>query len=264
MKTEVLKTEVSDIVRSLIQLGMCHFALHQLDEAELCVIQAGEMYHKLQYDDTELLVQILDSLTGILRHKAQFMQADFLEEIALELKGRSQQMGGHMLYGNLLEEARLAEEQGDNQTAKVKYREALCQLESQRSKRAVDRLQILANLLLLTGKQQLVQRSSLHSDIEDSVRAIFCGLPISTADGVSRMGLLNELCGKQKQANTLKRLAEELGKQPSQVSQTEARITETNTARPQIEQINGTIESRSPETIMLEAKVYDAEDVEEI
>ena len=222
MKSELLKSEPTDIVRPLIQLSICHFAVHNLDSAEQCLIKAGEIYHKLKYNERDVLVQILDALSGVMRHKGQFIQADLLEENALEQRGRSEQMGGHVLYGHLLKEAKKAELEGNTSVAKGKYRDALITLEGQRLKRAAERLQILAKLLLLTGKHQVVQRSSLFSDIEDSVRAIFCGVPVETFDGVKRLGLLYELCGKKEHSNNLKLLIGELLSRSTEIAQTPA------------------------------------------
>ena len=215
-------------------------------------------------------MQILDALAGTLRHKAQFMQADILEEAALEIRGRSEQAGGHILYGNLLREAHTAEEQGDLQTAKVKYREALTALEAQRQKRVVDRLHILAKIMLLTNSQQLVQRSSLMSDIEDSVRAIFCGAVIGTREGVERIGLIYDLCGKTEQAQSLNRLSEELREKvlPATTPTAGALPALPNNAidgsRPQVARLHGVVDAGPAEPVLLERKSYDVQDVEEI
>jgi hypothetical protein len=271
MKSELLKTEATDIVRSLVQLSMCHFALHQIDGAELALLRAGQYYHYLRYDDRDLLVQVIDALAGTLRHKAQFMQSDILEEAALELRGRSEQAGGHMLYGNLLKEAEMAESNGDHQTAKARCREALCTLEGQRQKRAVDRLHILAKLMLLTGPQQLVQRSSLHSDIEDSVTTIFCRAKVGTRDGIERIALIYDISGKPQLAANLRKLAEEL--QETVIANGAAALastvphTQANQLR-QSSQIQGLVEIASSVSVPLLSftpeNVEGVEDVEEI
>lgn len=283
MKSELLKSEPTDIVRPLVQLSLCYFSVHDLDSAEQCLIKAGEIFHKLKYRDRDVLVQILDALSGVMRHKGQFIQADLLEENALELKGRSEQMGGHMLYGNLLKDARKAESDGNTAAAKGKYREALITLEGQRLKRAAERLQILAKLLLLTGPNQIVQRGSLFADIEDSVRAIFCGVPIDTFDGVKRMGLLYELCGKKEHSSNLKLLIVELlnrnsGVIQSQVSkgsqpiQVELSASAASGQNPQIGIIEGSIVDgcEQDHTRIASSKLtgitdaIEAEDVEEV
>ena len=264
MRAELLKTEINDIVRPLIQLGMCHFALHQLDGAEQCMIKAGQSYHQLKYDDRDLLVQILDALAGTMRHKAQFMQADILEEAALEIRGRSEQMGGHMLYGNLLKEAQAAEEHGDNGAAKVKYREALTALESQRQKRVVERLHILAKLMLLTNGQQFVQRSSLLSDIEDSVRAIFCGAVIGTREGIERIALLYELSGRTLHAKSLRLLAEDLKEKVLPHAPSNGVVGLEVNSRPQASPLLGTVDAVPHELPRLEWKISDIQDVEEV
>lgn len=277
MKAELLKTEPTDIVRPLIQLSLCHFSVHQLDSAEQCLIKAGEIFHKLKYNEREVLTQILDALAGVMRHKGQFIQADLLEENAFELRGRSEQMGGHMLYGNLLKEAQKAESEGNNAIAKGKYRDALISLEGQRLKRAAERLQILAKLLLLTGRHQAVQRSSLFSDIEDSVRAIFCGVPVETFEGVKRMGLLYELCGKKEHSNNLKLLIGELMSRMEEIGQSQGnqpvRITIAETSSTEVITEIGIVEASAVESSEREilrlttsdfANVVDADDVEEV
>lgn len=264
MKAELLKTEATDVVRPLIQLGMCHFALHQLDGAEKCLIKAGQMYHELRYNDRDLLVQVLDALGGTLRHKAQFMQADILEEAGLELKGRSEQMGGHMLYGNLVRDAVADEQRGDHQSAKSKYREALCSLESQRQKRAVDRLHILAKIMLLTAKNQLVQRSSLHSDIEDSVRSIFCGVPVTTSDGIRRISLIYDLCGKKESAASLKQLAMELDEQIASVKQNHVRVADVGPEQNSAARISSVVPALPLELPRVEARLYEADDADDV
>lgn len=246
MKSELLKSEPTDIVRPLIQLSICHFSVHNLDSAEQCLIKAGEIFHKLKYNEREMLIQILDALSGVMRHKGQFIQADLLEENALELRGRSEQMGGHILYGNLLKEAKKAELDGNTAVAKAKYRDALITLEGQRLKRAAERLQILAKLLLLTGRQQVVQRSSLFSDIEDSVRAVFCGVPVDIFDGVKRLGLLYELCGKKEHSNNLKLLIGELLSRATEIKQTQSQSILLSQSQSQIQsQIQAQIQSQS-------------------
>jgi hypothetical protein len=277
MKAELLKTEPTDIVRPLIQLSLCHFSVHQLDSAEQCLIKAGEIFHKLKYNERVVLTQILDALAGVMRHKGQFIQADLLEENAFELRGRSEQMGGHMLYGNLLKEAQKAESEGNAAIAKGKYRDALISLEGQRLKRAAERLQILAKLLLLTGRHQTVQRSSLFSDIEDSVRAIFCGVPVETFEGVKRMGLLYELCGKKEHSNNLKLLIGELLSRMEEIGQSQpnqpVRITIAETSSTEVITEIGIVEEsvvESSEKGILRlttsdfANVVDADDVEEV
>lgn len=262
MKVELLKTESTDIVKSLMQLSSCHFALHQIDEAEEALIRAGQYYHQLKYDDRALLGQLLESLGGTLRHKAQFMQADILEEAALEVRGRSEQTTGHMLYGTLIADAQTAEAKGDQAAAKALYREALCTLESQRQKRAVDRLHILAKLISLTGEQQMVQRSSLFSDIEDSVLTIFCGVQVETREGLERIALLYDLSGKRQQAANLRRLAEELTPKVITNANTEAATPVAVTTVAQVTQLQGIVEISVAETVPLLSVEID--DVEEL
>ncbi len=263
MKSELLKSEPTDIVRPLIQLSICHFALHNLDSAEQCLIKAGEIFHKLKYSERDLLVQILEALSGVMRHKGQFIQADLLEENALELKGRSEQMGGHAFYGHLLSEAKKAELEGNTSAAKGKYRDALITLEGQRLKRASERLQILAKLLLLTGKQQIVQRSSLFSDIEDSVRAIFCGVSVETFDGVKRLGLLYELCGKKEHSNNLKLLIGELLSRSSEIAQTQTQSQSVVQLQSQLQsQSQSQIQSQSQPNQSLRIAVSDTDSTE--
>ncbi|HEY9759256.1 MAG TPA: hypothetical protein V6C97_29120 [Oculatellaceae cyanobacterium] len=262
MKVELLKTESTDIVKSLMQLSSCYFALHQIDEAEDALIKAGQHYHQLKYDDRALLGQLLESLGGTLRHKAQFMQADILEEAALEVRGRSEQTTGHMLYGTLIADAQTAESKGDQATAKAHYREALCTLESQRQKRAVDRLHILAKLISLTSEQQMVQRSSLFSDIEDSVITIFCGVRVGTREGLERIALLYDLSGKTHQAANLRRLAEELTPKVVRSENTAGNAAVAVTAVAQVTQLQGVVEISVAETVPLLS--VEVDDVEEL
>jgi tetratricopeptide (TPR) repeat protein len=262
MKTELLKTETTDIVRSLMALSTCHFALHQIDAAESVLIRAGQYYHYLRYDDRALLGQLLESLGGTLRHKAQFMQADILEEVALEVRGGSDQVSHHLLYGSLVSEAQAAEARGDQMTAKGRYREALSLLESQRQKRVVDRLNILAKLLSLTSEQQVVQRSSLFTDIEDSVQAIFCGVKVGTRDGLERIALLYDLCGKTVQSANLRRLAGELMPKVVTKSNAAAAAAAAVTVVSQTAQLYGIVEISLAETVpLLSVEVDDAEEL---
>ena len=190
------------------------------------------------------------------------MQADLLEEAALETRGGGEHVNQHLLYGNLVSQAQAAELSGDMMSAKGRYREALTMLESQRQKRAVDRLNILAKLLSLTGEQQLVQRSSLFSDIEDSVAAIFCGVKVSTRDGLERIALLYDLCGKTAQSANLRSLVALLAPKvvTSQNAVPDAYSTLSNQA-PEVH-LQGIVEISVAETVpLLSVEVDDAEEL---
>jgi tetratricopeptide (TPR) repeat protein len=213
MKSELLKSEQTDIVGPLIKLGLRNFSLHEFNAAEEALFKAGQFYYELGYRDRTLLIRNLETLAGVLRHQGQFVQASLIEESALELYN-FEETGSHGLYGHLLKEANQAELAGDIETAKVKYREALSLLELQNERGVADRLPILARLYLCSSNKQSHQRVSLLAEIEDALCAAFAGSIVDCKTGLRKLALIYRLCGKESTAKDLCRLGDELSKQP--------------------------------------------------
>ncbi len=213
MKSLLLETQYVDIVTTLIDLGLCYFSCHKLNEAEAILIRAGELYHQLGYKNRTILIRLLETLAGSLRHQGQFVQAGVIEECASEMRGRRSVVEGHVLYGTLLEEAKAADLRGDLDTAQTKYRDALCALELQQEIRAADRLAILARLFLSTPRKHKVQRTSILTEIEDSLRQVFGNSQVDTEGGLKRAALIYRLCGKRDIAEALSSIGDELSQE---------------------------------------------------
>ncbi|MBX9723982.1 MAG: hypothetical protein K2X81_21430 [Candidatus Obscuribacterales bacterium] len=203
----------ADIVHNLIQLSMCYFSVHDLEKTEEALIEACHLYYDSGVEDKYLNIELLDKMTGVLRHKGLLLQADLLLERSHELVGRLDVAGGHAVYGNLLDEAVAAESNGNLDLAKQRYREALAALESQREKRLADRVPILVRIYHMTNAKQVIQRSSLISDIQDSINKFFFGSEVSVAEGLSQLSLVYRLLGKSVAANDLLKLSQELAAQ---------------------------------------------------
>ncbi len=213
IKKKLAKFGNADIVHNLIQLSMCHFSVHDLEKTEEALVEACHLYYDSGVDDKYLNIELLDKMTGVLRHKGLLLQADLLAERSHELVGRLDQAGGHAVYGNLLNEALAAESNGDLDVAKQKYREALAALESQREKRLADRVPILVRIYHMTNSKQVIQRSSLLSDIQDSINKFFFGSEVSISEGLSELSLVYRLLGKSVAADDLLKMSHELAAQ---------------------------------------------------
>ena len=211
MHQQIADHQSYDLIHAWIGLSICEFTSHELDAAENALVQAIQIYFDTNKNDRYLMVQLLEKMGGVLRQKGQFLQADMVVERAHELLGRLDQMCGHAMYGELLDDAEAAERVGDMDLAKQRYRQALCAIESQRERRLADRIPILVRLFLMTTRKQNVQRTSLLSDIEDALREIFCGYPGEISDSLRRLSLIFRLLGRKTASEDLALLADELG-----------------------------------------------------
>jgi tetratricopeptide (TPR) repeat protein len=215
-----------DMVRPLLSLGQCNFALQDLEGAEMCLFKAGEYFQAMGYTDRRLHVQLMEATAGILRHRRQFLQADYLDEVAMEIQGRLDQAGGHVLYGNLVQEAQAAEKRQDLENAKAKYRDALRALEWQRKKRAADRIQILARIVLCTSEDQIVQRISLFAEIEDGLQEFFTDAVTDAVEALRKVALILRVAGKHQGADDLLQLAKQVHADPALMSETDLLVGE--------------------------------------
>ena len=221
MHQQIGDHQSNDLINAWSGLGLCHFTLHNLDGAENALVRAIEIYFDTDKDDRYLMVHLMESLAGVLRHKGQFLQADMMTERAHELLGRVDQVRGHALYGNTLHEAELAEQRGDLDKAKELYRQALCAIEAQRERRVADRIPILARMYLMTTRKQIIQRTSLLADMEDAIRDVSCGYPGEITESLRRLSMIFRLLGRPSAAKDLLVLSEELKREMAALSSTE-------------------------------------------